>query len=203
MQTLWTMLVVSDLVPHVPEFLRRSEAGDDAMIRRAVAAFGGPGTFGGYSHAQAWLVNCHDAFPRPSAPLVARAIAANRDIATDTLADTQDRVCAAMQPQVAEAAFFAPPPLDAPALVYFGEFDPATPRSDALAAMAILPRGTLVEMAGASHAPFYGNACTRGIAVAFLDAPDTRPDLSCMEAQPAFAFSDAAAFDVFLATLPE
>lgn len=203
MQALWTMLVVSGMVPHVPELLRRADNGDDAMIRRVVAAFGGPGTFGAYSHAQAWLVNCHDAFPRSSAPLVARAIAAHRDIATETLAETQDRVCTAIQPDAADPAFFTPPPLDIPAIVYFGEFDPATPRADAEVAIRILPRGTLIEVAGTSHAPFYSNGCTRGIASAFLDAPDARPDLSCLDGLPPFAFSVSEAFDGFMAALPE
>ena len=202
MQALWTMLVVGDTVPHLPETLKRAAAGDEATIRRIVAAFGGPGTFGGYSHAQAWLVNCHDAFPRHSAAQVARALAAHRDIAADDVADTTDRVCAAIQPGTAPAAFHAPTRLDVPALVYFGEFDPATPRADAEAAMRLFRRGNLIDVAGASHAPFYSDDCTRAIAVAFFDSPEARPDSSCLGRRPPFAFSGAEAFGRFLESLP-
>lgn len=203
MQALWTMLVVSDMVPHIPELLRRAAAGDDAMIRRIVGAFGGSGTFGGYSHAQAWLVNCHDIFPAGSAATVARAVAANRDIATDEDPHRTDRVCAALQPGAAPRGFYAPPRLRMPAIVYFGEFDPATPRADAEAALRLFGRATLIDVAGASHAPFYSDDCTRAIAVAFLDAPESRPDLACLGRRPAFAFSGPEAFAAFVASLPQ
>ena len=203
MQALWTMLVVSDMVPHVPELLRRAAAGDDAVIRRIVGAFGGSGTFGGYSHTQSWLVNCHDIYPRRSAAIVARVVAANRDIATDEDPHRADRVCAAIQPGAAPNGFYAPQRLPMPAIVYFGEFDPATPRADAEAALRLFGRATLIDVAGASHAPFYSDGCTRGIAVSFFEAPGRRPDLACLGQRPPFAFSGAEAFDAFVASLPQ
>jgi hypothetical protein len=69
--------------------------------------------------------------------------------------------------------------------------------------MRMLRRGTLIDVAGASHASFYSDDCTRGIAVAFFDAPTARPDLSCLAGRAPFAFSSAEAFDRFVATLPE
>lgn len=203
MEALWTMLVQGGTVPHVPELLRRATAGDDAMIRRFVSAYGGSGTFGGYSHTQAWLVNCHDIFPRGSTALVARVIAANRDIAGDAAADSTDRVCAAIQPVTAPPGFHARSRLPVPAIIYFGEFDPATSRHDAETALGLFPRGTLIEVAGASHAPFYTDDCTRGIANAFFEAPATRPDLTCLRQRPPFAFSSPEVFDTFLASLPQ
>lgn len=203
MQAVWTMLVIGDTVPHVPELLRRAAAGDDALVRRIVSAFGGSDSFGGYSHTQSWLVNCHDIFPRQSTARFARALAVNRDIAGTEDPARTDLVCAALQPGRAPASFYRPQRLNVPALVYFGEFDPATPRADAEAAMRMLGRGTLIDVAGASHAPFYTDDCTRTIALAFLDAPAARPDLSCMAGRAPFAFSGAEAFDRFVASLPE
>lgn len=203
MQALWTMLVVGNTVPHVPELLHRVAAGDDALVRRIVGAFGGSDTFGGYSHTQAWLVNCHDIFPPRSTTRYARALAANRDIAGAEDPSRIDRLCAAIQPGRAPAGFYRPQRLEVPALVYFGEFDPATPRADAEAALRMLGRGTLIDVAGASHASFYSDDCTRGIAVAFFNAPTMRPDLSCLGGRAPFAFSGAEAFDRFVATLPE
>jgi pimeloyl-ACP methyl ester carboxylesterase len=203
MRALWTMLVFGNTVPHVPELLRRAAAGDDALVRRIVAAFGGSDSFGGYSHTQSWLVNCHDIFPRRSAAVFARALAAHRDIAGADDPARTDRVCWAIQPGRAPAGFYRSERLSVPALVYFGEFDPATPRADAEAAMRMLGRGTLIDVAGASHAPFYTDDCTRTIALAFFDAPAARPDLSCLGARAPFAFSEAGAFDRFVASLPE
>lgn len=202
-QALWTMLVFGTTVPHVPELLRRAAAGDEALVRRIVGAFGGSDSFGGYSHAQSWLVNCHDIFPRGSTARYARALAANRDIAGAEDPARTDQVCATIQPGRASAAFYRAQRLKVPALVYFGEFDPATPRADAAAAMRMLGHGTLIDVAGASHAPFYTDDCTRGIAVAFFEAPTARPDLSCLGGRAPFAFSRAEAFDRFVATLPE
>lgn len=203
MRALWTMLVFGNTVPHIPELLRRTAAGDDALVRRIVGAFGGSDSFGGYSHTQSWLVNCHDVFPRRSTARYARALAAHRDIAGADDPARIDRVCAVIQPGRAPTAFYRSQRLNVPALVYFGEFDPATPREDADAAMRMLRRGTLIEVAGASHAPFYTDDCTRMIAVAFFDAPAARPDLSCLAGRAPFAFSSAEAFDRFVASLPE
>jgi pimeloyl-ACP methyl ester carboxylesterase len=148
-------------------------------------------------------VNCHDAFPRHSTASVARAIAAHRDIATDEASDRTDRVCAEIQPGTAPPDFHAPPRLRVPAIVYFGEFDPATPRADALAALRLLERGTLIEVGGASHAPFYSDDCTRGIGAAFFDAPRAPLDLACLGRRAPFTFSAPEDFEAFLAALPQ
>jgi hypothetical protein len=101
-------MVDGTTAPYVPELLRRAEHGDSDLIRRFVAAFGNTDYFGGYAHAQAWLVNCHDIFPRPSRPLLSVAMSKNPDLASGTELRTQDALCDALQPSHANAHFYRP-----------------------------------------------------------------------------------------------
>jgi pimeloyl-ACP methyl ester carboxylesterase len=112
-------------------------------------------------------------------------------------------MCDTLQPSHAAPSFYGPLDADVPTLILFGEFDPATPRSDALAARDFFRGSTLVEIEGASHAPFYTDDCTKGIALAFVAAPDAAVDQSCLAARTPFTFADRSAFDEFLATLPD
>jgi pimeloyl-ACP methyl ester carboxylesterase len=201
LRAVWTLLVQGSTAPLVPELLGRATRGDDAAVLKAAAPFVGLDTWGSLSHAQQWLVACHDIYPRPSTDAMRAAIARFPAFAQDVVADEQDRLCDVLQPGHAPDAMFADTLLPVPALVVAGEYDPATPTSDAQAAMKMLPEGTLVTVVGASHAALGTDDCTRGIGVAFLEAP-TRPlDLTCLAARPAPAFADAKAFDDFLASL--
>ena len=199
----WTLMVDSYGVAYLPELVGRLEAGDPVLMRRFIDTFGRSDVFGGYAHVTAWLANCHDLWPEPTAPAVARAMAAHPDLARGEVADEQDRVCAAFGAGRLPPAFYRPIGSDTPTLIFFGEFDPATPRSDALAARDSLTRVTLVEVAGASHAPFYTDDCTRGLGEAFLAAPEAVLDLSCVAARPLPSLHDPAAFDAFVATLAD
>lgn len=199
---LWNAQVTTDTVKYIPELLLRTSHGDDAVVRAFVSAFGNNDVFGGYAHTQAWLVNCHDAYALPVAAEVTRANEANRDIVIEeTPADAVDRLCAALQPGAAEASFNQPLVTATPILIFFGEFDPATPRSDAEAALTGPSNATLVDVRAASHAPFYTDDCTRSIGAAFIAAPNAPLDTTCLSQRPAFAFADAVMLDEFLQEL--
>lgn len=202
-EAIWTLMVDSYAVAYLPELVSRLEAGDPELMRRFMETFGRSDVFGGYAHAAAWLANCHDLWPEPTAPAVARAMAAHPDLARGDVADEQDRVCAAFGAGRLPQSFYRPIGGDVPTLIFFGEFDPATPRSDALAARDGLTRAVLVEVSGASHAPFYTDACTRGLGEAFLAAPEAALDQSCVAARPLPRLHDPAAFDAFVATLED
>lgn len=202
-EAIWTLMVDSYAVAYLPELVSRLEAGDPVLMRRFMETFGRSDVFGGYAHAAAWLANCHDLWPEPTASAVARAMAAHPDLARGEVADEQDRVCAAFGAGRLPQSFYRPIGSDAPTLIFFGEFDPATPRSDALAARDGLTRAVLVEVAGASHAPFYTDGCTRGVGEAFLAAPEAALDLSCVPTRPLPRLHDPAAFDAFAATLED
>lgn len=199
----WTLMVDGFTAPFLPELLGRADGGDEKMIRRFVKTFGSADYFGRFAHDQSWLVNCHDIFPRPSAPWLDRARAAQPRLFAAMVPDRQDEMCDMLQPRHAPPSFFKASRRRVPTLILFGEFDPATSRSDALVASRFFPGARLVEVAGASHAPFYTDECTKGMVEAFFDAPERAVDASCLAARPAFSFADAAGFDAFLADLPE
>lgn len=80
----------------------------------------------------------------------------------------------------------APPaPLQTPALVQVGEFDPATPLDSARRAMQLLPNGRLVIVPHGAHA-FGGlgiDACINRLSAAFLAQGSARNlDTSCVAA---------------------
>lgn len=202
LRTSWTLLVQGRTARMVPELLKRAAAGDDATVLKVAAPFAGPNTWGTFSHAQSWLVGCHDIYPRPSADAVRAAMSRHAEFAQDIDPAEQDTVCDVLQPGRAPDGFYSATPVPVPALVYAGEFDPATPASDATAAMAMLPNGTLASIQGASHAPLATDACTLEVALGFLDAPAHAPDTSCLAARPVATVADAKAFDEFLKTLP-
>lgn len=119
----------------------------------------------------------------------------------DMTASEQDEMCAHMGSKRASAEFFAPVESDVPTLIFAGDFDPATPKFDGHVAARFLSHATVVEVAGASHAPFYTDDCTKHIAVTFFDAPAQAPDLSCLAKRPPVHFATPQEFDAFLVSL--
>lgn len=198
----WNLLVRGKTAPLLPEFLKRAAAGDNATVRRVGGPFAGPQSFGTLSFAQQWLVSCHDIYPRPSADLVRKAMAAHPELAQDVDPHEQDIVCDQLQPGRADDTFFSDANLDVPTLVYAGEYDPATPTSDATATMQLLRKGTLVSVTGASHAPMGTDDCTLGIAAAFLDDPQGDRDTACVAKRQAPTFPAPGALDEFMKSLP-
>lgn len=203
MEALWTLMVDGKTARFVPELLMRASKGNDEMIRRFAPVFSDSDYFGGYAHAQAWLVNCHDIFPRPSTELRAKAMAANPDIARGFVASEQDKICDAIQPEHAKDEFYRPLKTVVPTLIMFGEFDPATPLSDAEAAKLFFRDAALVEIDGASHAPFYTDQCTKDLVVRFFNDPKATLDSGCVTQRPPFTFASVAEFEAFLAELPK
>jgi pimeloyl-ACP methyl ester carboxylesterase len=197
----WVMLLWGDTARHLPETASRIRAGDEALLASVVETFGASDVFGGYSHAQAWLASCRDLWGQQTAPAVAAAAATHPDLARGISVDEQDRVCAALG--AGSADIHRPIGSDVPTLIYFGPFDPATPRSDAATALAGLSRGTLVEVVGQGHGPLNSSACTRTIAVRFFTEPSAAPDLSCLAKVPPVRLHDPVAFDAFVAGMSE
>jgi len=185
----WAMLVRTRTAPWLPLALERAAAGDEEIIRALDALYGGTGGFGEYSHGQAVAVNCYEVVGGRVADSMRLALQRYPYLAaSDAVASEYDELCDAWQVQRAPPAFHAPVRSDVPVLLYGGEFDPATPYDDAVLAAKTLSNGTLVYVPGASHAAFALNACTRGIAHAFLDAPMRRPDLACLAGSPDTVF---------------
>ena len=186
-KALWPVAVRSSTVRYVPLIIERAHAGDETMLRQLVATYAGGGSFGGYSPAQTAAISCHEA--GRTVEWYARARKLYPTLVSAAPDDGTDRTCASYRPGFADPSFFAPVASAIPTLLYAGVLDPATPTVDAYQAMRFLERATLVEVEGAAHGPMSLDACTLGIAQAFLADPAKAPDLACLAQRPRIDFA--------------
>jgi pimeloyl-ACP methyl ester carboxylesterase len=93
-------------------------------------------------------------------------------------------VCEGMHSFRAHDAQTAPVESAIPTLIVTGEFDPQTHRSNGPIVQRTLKNSLLVDVPSAGHIGMFANACTEGLAQAFLDAPLQRRDTSCLQAIP-------------------
>jgi pimeloyl-ACP methyl ester carboxylesterase len=77
---------------------------------------------------------------------------------------------------------------DIPALLFSGEFDPATPPYFAERVAENLSNSYNLLIPGAGHVTSISNPCAMGIVTAFLDDPASAPDSACL-AETEFAFT--------------
>ena len=70
---------------------------------------------------------------------------------------------------------------DVPTLVLAGRFDPITPPSWGKLAAATLDNSFFFEFPNAAHGVFLSGECPVNMVQAFLDAPESEPDASCIE----------------------
>ena len=184
---LWPVAVRSTTVKFVPLAISRAHAGDADAIKGLVRTFASGNAFGDASRAQGFAISCHEGGRTRDA--YARARALYPALVSATPDDSWDKLCAAFRPGYADPAFFAPVASSIPTLIYAGALDPATPVADAYQAVRFLDRATIVEVAGAAHAPLGLDECTIGIATAFLDDPQATPDLACLRVRTPLAFA--------------
>lgn len=184
---LWPVAVQSPIVKFVPLAIDRAHAGDAEAIKGLVRTFADGNAFGGRSIAQAYAIGCHEGGRTRDAQARARAL--YPALVSATPDDSWDRLCAAFRPGYADPTFFAPVASAIPTLMYAGSLDPATPVADAYHALRFLENASVVEVAGAAHAPMGSDECTRGIAVAFLDDPSRSPDLGCLAKRAPLEFA--------------
>ena len=168
---------------------------DAEGIKGLVRTFASGDTFGGVSPALMMAVTCHET--GRTRDWYDRAKLLYPGLVSAAPSDSTDRLCAAFRPGFADAAFFAPVASSIPTLLYAGTLDAATPVVDAYQAMRFLPRATLVEVEGASHAPLSRDECTRGIAIAFLAHPERAPDLACVAKRAPIAFAEDGLGELF------
>jgi pimeloyl-ACP methyl ester carboxylesterase len=187
MRALWPLAVRSATVKYVPLAIHRAHGGDEDLVKKIVATYGGGDSFGGYSPAMAQAIMCPES--GRTTEWFARARIRYPAIAGGDPDDSWDRTCAAFRPGFVDPAFLAPVASEIPTLIYFGSFDPATPEIDAYQTARLLGRASLIEVSGASHGPMVVDDCTSNIARSFLAAPLREVDRSCLAARPPVAFA--------------
>lgn len=174
-----------NFVPVLPLFVRETRARNaDVMKALAEAIALSPTTF---SHGMHLAVSCFDNPPADGEGLWREAAAKHPRLAAwldgGRYGSDFRQQCDAFHPQRATPAQRAPARSETPVLMISGEFDPITPAAFAAHAARTLPNATHVVLRGGGHFGLYGhNDCTRGLLRSFLDAPDQRPDLACLDA---------------------
>jgi pimeloyl-ACP methyl ester carboxylesterase len=74
---------------------------------------------------------------------------------------------------------------DVPTLMIASQIDAGCPVDNVTEAVRFLPRGTVVEVANATHGVSRRSACVRGMIHRFLDDPGTPVDTSCIAGEHA------------------
>lgn len=177
-KALWPLAVQSKTVRFVPLAIERAYSGDVEFIKKMVRTYAAGDAFGDFSRAQALAISCFEG--GRTREFYARARRLYPALVSDAPDDSFDRACSAFRPGFADPSFFAPVMSAIPTLIYTGSLDPATPTIDAYQAIRFLDQATVVEVADAAHGPMSIDACTLGIAEAFLNSPGAAPDTACV-----------------------
>ena len=102
---------------------------------------------------------------------------------------TLQRLCEMWRAEARPAVANSPVESDVPALLLSGNYDPITPPAYADSAYETLTRAYHFVLPHVGHAVLRSEACAVRIAVAFLDAPLTEPDSSCIAETPSIVFN--------------
>jgi pimeloyl-ACP methyl ester carboxylesterase len=167
----------SDLIPVLPSVIEQIKAGTAGPILDALVQQLGP-NINSAAEAQHQAVNCSD-----------RADSVRDDDVPGLLADNPDysrllityTVCSAISVAPAPPGFDEQVRSNIPTLVLGDEYDPVTPPDDSRRTAQALSNATFVLFPGLGHgAVFSGRPCPVTIFRAFLAAPATPVDASCV-----------------------
>jgi pimeloyl-ACP methyl ester carboxylesterase len=136
-------------------------------------------------------VECAEDAPVATADAITKALdALPQDlralVGPNALAVTSE--CAAWPVPAAPATARQPVRSAIPTLIFEGGMDPVTPVEYGAMAAKTLTHGYEVLFPFATHGVQFPNDCAAAIARTFLDHPQTRPDTSCIAAQPPLQF---------------
>jgi len=94
------------------------------------------------------------------------------------------KICISWNLEPAPPLATEPVASDIPTLVLAGRYDPITPLEWSRTALVNLTNSTIVEFPASGHSVNTDNPCALKITAAFLDNPDKKPDLSCVDTAP-------------------
>jgi pimeloyl-ACP methyl ester carboxylesterase len=94
------------------------------------------------------------------------------------------KICKSWNLEPAPPLATEPVASDIPTLVLAGRYDPITPLEWSRTALVNLTNTTIVEFSASGHSVNTDNPCALKITAAFLDNPDKKPDLSCVDTAP-------------------
>ena len=179
-RTLVDALDDASLIPFIPLVAASIHHGDFTLMSQATSLL----TFTDSSSAgMFYSLNCTDDVNRTSAPQVAAARRTARpEIAAALSEDARLRICAEWGAAATSPSAIKPFVSDLRALILAGGYDPLTPPSYAEIAARTLRQSSWFVFPGIGHAVVPTSPCAHAMMIAFLAAPDLRPDASCIAA---------------------
>jgi pimeloyl-ACP methyl ester carboxylesterase len=165
----------------VPSFIEAASKADlDPFKHVYPMLFEYPGSIAVYYSFQ-----CQEEVPKHSFDeVVAEAVgvlAQISDYAVQFFVALDYAVCEVWDVEPSGTGESAPVESDVPALVLAGAVDPITPAQWGRSAAGHLNNGWFYEIPGQAHGTMRTSACAREIALAFLEDPSVKPDVSCIE----------------------
>lgn len=179
---LFNALYDDSLIPVLPSAIAAFAAGDTTLVTELVQQAIGPLTAS--ADAMAVSVDCAD-----NAGLDLSADAALRADPGRHTYLAADILCSEWPVQPTSLDFNEPVSSDIPSLALAGAFDPITPPASTEAAASHLANSTYLLFAEASHGVIRPGAdCAESVAIDFLDAPSSPPDITCVADIPTIDF---------------
>jgi pimeloyl-ACP methyl ester carboxylesterase len=185
-QIVFQTMYETDLIPLLPEIIRRATHGDYAALEPIAAVISLDRNF---MTAMYWSVICaEDADFNPgsiSYNNIRPQLAKDQDLNIQSV----QSLCRAWGVRDLAPLLNQPVTGTVPALVLNGRFDPITPPSNGVLAAQGLANSTVITFATTGHGAFpAAGQCLISIMSAFVDNPALAVDTRCVNAQPALAF---------------
>jgi pimeloyl-ACP methyl ester carboxylesterase len=169
----------SDLVPALPEIIRRANTGDFSALEPIVALINLDPDF---DIGMYWSVICAENGDfDPAAityPGVRPVLAKDQPVNNQSVKD----LCAAWKVRDLSATLNTPVTSTVPTLVMNGRFDPITPPSNGILAAQSLSNSTVITVPTTAHGAFpAGGVCVSQIMGTFVDNPQQKVDTKCLD----------------------
>ncbi|MEJ8843973.1 alpha/beta fold hydrolase [Lacibacter sp. H375] len=185
--SVWTALLKPDAIPLVPLAISEVGKGSDSILSKWVVAFNDPNAHGTFSEVQSKAILCYEGKPRTQADTKASLLAKYPDFSSFNI-DFEGDVCEAWQPNSAGEKVFEPVVSNVPVLILSGEYDPVCPPFFGEITARTLSKSTFINVPSASHAAIHADECVQNIAVAFLNNPQKKPAVDCVNNRPQIKF---------------
>jgi pimeloyl-ACP methyl ester carboxylesterase len=130
------------------------------------------------------VINCQDDAPSVTLDMVDALAAEYPELDGYVRHHEELEICAAWDLDPAPPLATEPVASDIPTLVLAGRYDPITSPEWSRTATVNLTNSVFVEFLASGHSVLTNNPCAMQITAAFLDNPDKKLDLSCVETAP-------------------
>jgi pimeloyl-ACP methyl ester carboxylesterase len=173
----------------VPMLVHAVHARDERVLNEVTRALtrtaeGRSGASPGMAHT----VTCFEEAPLATSELRQRARNRYSPVLTDEGVFAGPDGCDALHPYRAAPEQLAAVKSDIPTLIFTGEFDLQTHRSNGPLVAASLKNSQLVEIPAVAHVQSFRHECTRALMRDFHDAPGQKVDTRCLKSIPPLRF---------------